>query len=90
MLLAPSLVGLAAFGSAFAVIIVTGTNRTRADFLLGHLGFAAVPVAILAEAGRTLVLRRAGRSLLRLVLSGLVRLAALVVLALAWLAAHLA
>lgn len=71
-------------------MVVTGTNRTRADFVLGHFGLAVVPVAILAEAGRIHVLRRAGRVRPRLVLLGIVRLAALVVLALAWLAAHLA
>ncbi len=47
LLVAPSLIGLAAFGAAFAVMIVAGSNRTRADFALGHFGLAAVPVAML-------------------------------------------
>lgn len=71
-------------------MVVAETNRTRADFALGHLGLALVPVAILAEVVRTFMARRASGSRLRLILFALVRLAALIALALAWLATHLA
>lgn len=90
MLLAPSLVGGAAFLGAFLVIMVTGTNRTRIDFVLGHLGLVAVPVAILSEAARVIWLWRSGRPLVPLVAFAFGRVVVLLALAAAWFAAHLA
>lgn len=88
-LLAPSLIGGAAFLGAFVVIMVLGTNRSRIDFVLGHLGLVAVPVAIMSEGARVIWLWRSGRRLVLFVACAFGRVVALLALAAAWLAVHL-
>ncbi|MCS6854097.1 MAG: hypothetical protein NZ523_05010 [Elioraea sp.] len=46
-------------------MIVSGTNRKGADFFLGHVGLVAIPVTIVAETVRALLVRRRGQHLRR-------------------------
>lgn len=69
--------------------MVAGTNRTRIDFALAHLGLVAVPVAIMSETARVIWLWRSVGRLVPVVAFDFGRLVAVLALAAAWFAAHL-